>query len=323
LDASSGDTVGGIVVAMATYKRPDEMARTLRTLLDQIDTSGVSARVQIVDNDAAGSGAAAAQAVADRRVSYVVEPTPGIAAARNRAIAESAGDRVLIFIDDDEDPQPGWLAGLLSVYREHQPAAVVGPVVSEYDGELDPWIRAGGFFERRRLPTGSLVEAAATNNLLLDLERIRSLGLSFDQKFGLSGGSDTLFTRQLTGAGEQLMWCDEAIVVDHVPTDRMTRKWVLRRAMRYGNSWSRTSLALAPDRRARLLTRIKMLARGVIRVGAGAVRFGLGAVTRSDRHRARGQRTLMKGVGYIMGATGGVYVEYSRAAPAAETAPQP
>ena len=223
-----------VVVAMATYQRPDELARTLRTILAQIDDAGLTARIQVVDNDPTGSAAGTITALGDDRVRYVQEPTPGIAAARNRALDEAADDDVLIFIDDDEDPQPGWLVNLLTVYRANGVAAVVGPVVSEYDGALDEWILAGGFFERRRLATGTSVEAAATNNLLLDLNRIRSLGLRFDQQFGLSGGSDTLFTRQLTGAGEQIIWCDQAVVVDHVPTARMTRGWVLRRARRYG-----------------------------------------------------------------------------------------
>ena len=305
-------TEQAVVVAMATYQRPDELARTLRTLLGQIDEAGLTVRIQVVDNDPVGGAAGTITTLGDERVSYVQEPTPGIAAARNRALDESAADDVLIFIDDDEDPQPGWLVNLLDVYRTSGSASVVGPVVSEYDGALDEWILAGGFFERRRLATGTAVEAAATNNLLLDMRRIRALGLRFDQQFGLSGGSDTLFTRQLTGAGEQIIWCDQAVVVDHVPTARMTRGWVLRRARRYGNSWSRTSLALSKPGPTRLLVRASMIARGAVRVAAGAARFAIGAVTFSQRHRARGLRTLNKGVGYIMGATGGVLVEYSR-----------
>jgi len=308
----------GVVVAMAAYKRPEELARTLRTVLGQIDASGFPARVQVVDNDAAASAAGVIDELADPRVRYVVESTPGIAAARNRALDEAADDRVLIFIDDDEDPQPGWLAAIVQVYRDRRPVGVVGPVVSEFDGPLDDWIKQGGFFERRRLATGTAIEAAATNNLLLDLTSIRSMGLRFDQKFGLSGGSDTLFTRQLTGGGGQLVWCDQAVVVDHVPTDRMTRDWVLKRAMRYGNSWSRTSMALADTPVSRFGTRLAMMGRGLIRVGAGGARFLVGVITRSTRHEARGRRTLMKGVGYLMGASGRVYVEYSRPAPSAD-----
>jgi hypothetical protein len=98
----------------------------------------------------------------------------------------------------------------------------------------------------------------------------------------------------------------------------MTRDWVLKRAMRYSNSWSRTSLALADTPVSRFGTRLAMMGRGLIRVGAGGTRFLVGVITRSTRHEARGRRTLMKGVGYLMGASGRVYVEYSRPAPSAD-----
>ena len=306
-----------VVVAMATFRRPSELRRTLQAVLLQIDEIGRPISVLVVDNDAAGTGRDGVDDVADPRVRYVIEPAPGIAAARNRALTESAEQDVLIFIDDDEQPKPGWLAGLLDTFGRYAPAAVVGPVVSEFDGPVDPWITAGGFFERRRLTTGTAIEAAATNNLLLDLRRIRALKMSFDERFGLSGGSDTLFTRRLSAAGESMIWCDEAIVIDHVPADRATRRWVIRRAMRYGNSWSRTSVAMSDGAASRAGARLRMSGLGAARLGVGAARLSVGTLIRSDRHRARGLRTWMKGVGYLRGAVGSTYVEYARPANAA------
>ncbi len=80
-------------------------------------------------------------------------------------------------------------------------------MISEYAAEPDPWIKAGRFFDRRRLPSGTQIEVAATNNLLLDLRQVRAFGLRFDEALGLSGGSDTLFTRELHGRGGVLVWC--------------------------------------------------------------------------------------------------------------------
>ena len=56
---------------------------------------------------------------------------------------------------------------------------------------------------------GTRVTVAATNNLLLDLPPIRAHGLDFDERFGLSGGSDTLFTRKLAKLGRLMLRCDE------------------------------------------------------------------------------------------------------------------
>ena len=58
--------------------------------------------------------------------------------------------------------------------------------------------------------TGTRLEVAATNNLLLDLRAVRAAGLRFDVDLGTQGGEDTLFTRQLVASGGLLTWCAEA-----------------------------------------------------------------------------------------------------------------
>ncbi|TQM16085.1 glycosyltransferase family 2 protein [Pseudonocardia kunmingensis] len=80
----------------------------------------------------------------------------GLSGARNTAIAEAAGD-VVVFLDDDAQARPGWLAALLAPYSDPTVAAVGGvahprwptnrprvlPGAAPYDpnatGELD-WI---------------------------------------------------------------------------------------------------------------------------------------------------------------------------------------
>jgi hypothetical protein len=190
---------------------------------------------------------------------------------------------------------------------------VAGAVVSDFDGPLDPWVGAGDFFRRRRLPTGTPIEVAATNNLLLDMTVVRRLGLRFDVDFGLTGGSDTLFTRRLGAAGVPMIWCDEAVVTDRVPASRMTREWVLRRAFRSGNSASRVDLTLAGSAAARLRARCRAFAHGLPRVAGGAARWLIGTVVRSARHQAAGLRTAARGAGMLSGAVGVVYAEYRRA----------
>ena len=219
-----------LVLAVLTYRRPADLAELLPELDRQAAGAALGVQILVVDNDPDGAGRPACEGAGLDRVRYVHEPRPGIAAARNRALAEGAGHRLLAFIDDDERPRPGWLAGLLATLAEHGGPGAVGPVVSRFAAQLSPWVLAGGFFDRRRMPTGTPVTVAATNNLLLDLDVVRAAGLDFDERFGLSGGSDTLFTRRLVRAGGPLIWCDEAVVTDVVPAARCRRDWVLRRA---------------------------------------------------------------------------------------------
>lgn len=310
------------VVAVLTYRRPADLAALLPQLVEQarsVRAQGGSStcRLLVVDNDTTDSArelvaAAAGQGV---RVDYVHEPRPGIAAARNRALDEAADADLLVFVDDDERPCAGWLAALLATRAGTGAAGVVGPVVSEFEVEPEPWLAAGRFFDRNRWATGTRVEVAATNNLLLDLRQVRPLGLRFDERFGLTGGSDTLFTRRLVALGGELVWCDEALVVDRVPADRLTRDWVLRRAYRSGNSWALTSLDLAgraPAGAGRV--RLGLVREGLVRALGGGAQALAGTLLGSAAHGARGRRTFARGSGMLAGAVGRSYAEYARSA---------
>jgi glycosyltransferase involved in cell wall biosynthesis len=312
MSPSTATEVVRIAIAMLTYRRPDDLPDALPAVLSQADTVDHDVALLVVDNDPDASAMPLAAQFDATRVRFVHEPTPGIAAARNRALDETADRDVVIFIDDDERPEDGWLQALVGTWLDGRPAAVVGPVVSTYAEPPEPWIEAGGFFRRRRLATGTPIDVAATNNLLLDRRRVEELGVRFDRQFGASGGSDTLFTRELHRRGGRMVWCAEAMVVDVVPASRLTRQWVLQRALRTGNSWSRTSVELerAPGRR--LASRIELTAQGLARVVGGAARLAWGTVTRSLSHRANGARTLARGLGMTGGAWGYVYVEYKR-----------
>ncbi len=306
-----------VLVAVLTYRRPEDLDAVVPLLLAQAREVTRAGRdrvdVLVVDNDPDGGAASSPALGPDPALSYRHEPRPGIAAARNRALDEAAGYDVLVFVDDDERPTPGWLAALLATFEASGACAVVGPVVSSFAAPLDPWVAAGGFFRRRRMPTGSAVTVAATNNLLLDLHAVRRAGLAFDERLGLAGGSDTLFTRALVAAAGSMVWCDEAVVTDVVPAARATREWVLRRQLRSGNSWSRTALMLCDGRSRRLALRLALTARGVLRLAAGPALWLAGVATRDVARRARGAKVVARGAGLLMGAYGLSYDEYRRA----------
>ena len=308
---AEGLKTGGTVIAVLTYRRPEDIALAFPRLGVQAmsgdggrSPDGRPATVLVVDNDPAASARPIVEQLAGTLppglVRYVHEPKPGIA-PRGTSLAEAAGSALLVFIDDDEVPSERWLAQLVSLQRSTGAAAVVGPVVSEYEHEPEPWMRPGASVRRRRLATGSRLDVAATNNLLLDLAQIRALQLRFDERFGLSGGSDTLFTRQLVQRGGTMLWCDEAVVVDRVPAARLTRGWVLRRALRSGNSAARAGLELAGTPAARFTARAASLASGSLRLLGGASRLAAGAVSGSTAQRARVDEDRREGPGHGLG----------------------
>lgn len=307
-----GSAAATVTIAVLAYRRPDELHAALPLLLAQLSTVSWPGEVLVVDNDPDGSGNAVVRALDHPAVRYVHETAPGIAAARNRALDECADRDVLVFIDDDERPTPGWLSALLDTYLRLRPTAVVGPVLSEFSVEADPWIVAGGFFARRVMPTGTPTDVAATNNLLLDLRAVRDLELRFDLRYGLTGGSDNLFTRQLVARGGELVWCAEATVIDVVPAQRLTRQWVVKRTYRMGNGTALVERDMAGPGAAAIAALIRLLASGLLRVFAGCARIVLGVMTGSLTQQASGARNLARGAGLVTGAIGFSYAEYAR-----------
>lgn len=305
-----------LVVAMLTYRRPAELERGLPLVFDHVRAlRGVTGSVLIIDNDPEASARATVEALAGESevvVRYVVEPTPGIAAARNRAIDESAASDLLVFIDDDEHPTIAWLAPLVDTWRLTGASAVMGRVISEFDDELDPWIAAGEFFRRRSMPTGTEISVAAAGNLLIDRVQLHRLDVRFDERLGLGAGEDSLFSQQLVRRGGRIAWCEESVAVDRVPRERMSRRWVLDRARSHGNAETVVGLHLARTSAERARVRAAAAARGTVRVAGGSARYTYGLVTRSLRHQARGLRTAHRGIGIVTGAAGVTVKEYAR-----------
>lgn len=310
-----------IVIAVLTYRRPNDLTELLPKLVDQaLHTTDPHRLIEILvidnDDDAGAKPAVrlAAQQAAHQSVQirYAHEPTPGISAARNRALDETGSDDVLIFIDDDERPSPEWLRHLLRARERYAADVVQGPVASRFEVPPENWLIAGGFFSRRRMPTGTRLDVAVTNNLLLDLHVVRSIGVRFDLELGTTGGEDTLFTRLLHRAGVPMVWCAEAVVFDVVPSHRATRGWARQRAISTGNAAAVVTLKLAPDDMRRTFARVGLTCRGILRIAAGGVRLGVGWTTGSESMQGAGSRTLLRGVGMTVGAWGYAYHEYAR-----------
>lgn len=309
-----------VTVAVATFRRPADLAALLPLLAAEAAGAerarpDVKTGIVVVDNDPAGS--AADVVAAHPAVRYVAEPTPGIAAARNRALAAADDADLLAFIDDDERPEPGWLARLLDTWADTGAAAVAGAVRTELPADADPWIVEGEFFTRQHrasLPTGTPLPSAATNNLLLDLAPVRRAGLRFDPAFGISGGEDELFTRRLVAAGGTIAWCAEAVVHEEVRPDRLNRRFLLLRAFSYGSLDARIEQHLAGSLPARTAARVRCVGMGLPRIGYGAVRWAYGRVTRSRWHDAYGSQLLMRGLGLLAGSLGLTFSRYGRGA---------
>ena len=307
-----------LTVGILTFHRPEPLARCLRAVLDQLDsvvTSGLarSADVLVVDNDPASSARGIVDGFAGSRVRYCTEPQPGISAGRNRALRDAHAD-LLVFLDDDEVPRADWLRSILTTWQETRARAVMGRVEARFEGAPDPFVTAGHLFGRPRMASGTRIEVAAAGNLLLDLRWVNSHGLRFDERFGLSGGEDTMFSRELVAAGGSIVWCDESVADDFIPAERVTRHWLARRFWAHGNTTVAIEVVCAASLPVRAVVRVRAFLRGASRVTLGGLRYAVGMLTRSDRARSLGFRTAYRGAGMVAGSFGFRYEQYRRLA---------
>ncbi|HEX2284489.1 MAG TPA: glycosyltransferase, partial [Mycobacterium sp.] len=159
------------------------------------------------------------------QLDYVVEPTPGLSHARNRAV-DTISTEVVAWIDDDETADENWLAEIVETFRLHPDAAAVsGSIVP---AELEAWPqwwfekygghRKGRGFAKVVFPhgdTGSqsplypLPAYGAGANMALRSDVLAELG-GFDYGLGAGtatfGGEDTLVFTQLLLSGHTVVY---------------------------------------------------------------------------------------------------------------------
>ncbi|HSP96151.1 MAG TPA: glycosyltransferase family 2 protein [Candidatus Dormibacteraeota bacterium] len=238
-----------VSICIATFRRPQGLLRLLRSL-GRLDPASPRHEIIVADNDAARSGETAVrQARAEGLAAhYLVEPARGIAQARNRSVEPARGTFVA-FIDDDEEADPQWLVQLCAELERHGADGAIGPVLPCFHDEAPRWLIEGSFFDRPRFPTGTVLDRRGfrTGNAIIRRRHLTALRGPFDERFALSGGEDTdLFTR-LIANGSRIIAVDSAIVWEHLPPNRTTVRWVLRRRFLIGMGSARFYAAETPS----------------------------------------------------------------------------
>jgi succinoglycan biosynthesis protein ExoM len=291
-----------VAVCIATHRRPDGLRRLLQAL-DGLEFGSArmpSVCVIVVDNDPSRSeGFRVCAEVYNFRwkLEALREARKGISFARNCAMrrALELSVDVIVFIDDDEVPEPEWLAGLLHVHGASGAEIVSGPVEPSFEEPVPDWVIQGNFFDRGRFATGTEIPFARTGNLLLDARFLRKSGLLFDERFGLSGGEDTLLTLKLKKLGARIVWADDAPVRESVPRNRATARYILRRHYVAGNNWTRIECLLHPGafvKAKRAAIALGRVAQGILLLPPSLV-MGRHAVVRSLTKAYLGAGALM------------------------------
>lgn len=257
------------VVCICTYRRPTG----LRTLLNSLTSLTGSAGIQIVviDNDAAGEGAAVCKNLPEDypfTVHAKVETQAGISPARNAAVNTglSLQPEFLAFLDDDERPSIDWLSELLRIQKTTNADMVGGPTLSEFPDGIDEEQKNNPYFGADLgISDGAACQLQAAGNFLIKADVVKTMAPNFfHPAFAQSGGEDLAFFTQLEQQGASMHWAANAIVYEAVPANRLTQSWMKSRVINIANSRVRVMQMLQPGLLKALIRGLKTVALGTV-----------------------------------------------------------
>ena len=278
-----------VSLIIPTQRRPQGLACAARSVFAQrgVDPAEYCLELVVVDNDAVPSAQFLVEQLAREApflVRYVHEPEPGVANARNAAMAAAKGD-LIAFLDDDEEAPPTWLAALLEARERFNADVVFGPVRT----------RVPAHITRHRAYLEAFFARTGPNRPCL-LDRYYGCGDSLlrraalpDQRQPFStvrnhiGGEDDMLFGIMQTRGARFAWTPDAWVWEDPVESRLSLAYTLRRAFAYGQGPSAHCAAASPPDR---LGVARWMAVGVIQAAGfgllAAVKWLTGAQDRAE-----------------------------------------
>ncbi|PYE46149.1 glycosyl transferase family 2 [Rhizobium sp. PP-F2F-G20b] len=302
--------IDNLFIGLITFRRPKGLRRALEGIAAlTFETTPPPITVIVVDNDRDGLMAGLIEEMRPSfpfPITYAVHSEPGIPFARNRVVAETKGaDGVILFIDDDEYPEPEWADQLLAKYRATGAEAILGPVISEFETTPPQWVSEGGFFVAQDFADGGVVPFGNTANILIDLKVFKAFGLQFDPRMQYTGGTDTLLGMMIYKKGGRMLWASNARVREVVPASRVSSKWLISRKFREGNTYVLSEkLSGCSTKR-----QVSLFLSGLARVGGGAA-LSVAALPFGTATRVKAVSRAARGLGMLNAFAGRRYNEY-------------
>ena len=220
---------GLVSVVLCTKGRPAQLARCLQSLTRLADADH---EVLVVDNHAVPTVDAA---VVPTRGRVIHEPRRGLDAARNRGLAEAAGD-VVAYIDDDCEADPHWITALRVAFADTdvgmvtgrvRPASLARPTQRYFEAyfsfdrgttrrRFTPWDDRP-WFPLWTGPMGTGCNMAFRRDVLVDVHGFDEL---LDVGTSIGGGGDLDIYARLIDRGVIAEYAPDALVWHHHRADR-------------------------------------------------------------------------------------------------------
>jgi len=212
-----------VSVVIPTYQRRASVQRLLVALARQTLASAEYEVIVPIDGSDDGTREMIERFEAPYRLVGSWQPNRGRAAARNAGIRLAAG-RIVVFLDDDMEPRPGFLRAHLDAHPAGSRRAVIGPVPIHVDASSPPLVhfrQAGMDAHLTRLAEQGHrlgFRDMYSGNLSLPRELLNEIG-GFDETFTLYGHEDYELALRLVKAGAELGYCPGAMALQHYEKD--------------------------------------------------------------------------------------------------------
>lgn len=244
-------------VVICSYNRRDHVVAAVESVLGQ-SLSADLYEVVVVDNCSTDGTADAIGALvrAHASVHYLYEERLGLATARNTGWRAAQGTYVA-FLDDDARAETDWLetAERLIEANPENLQCVGGPIHPFYTSPRPGWwldayeIRTRGDVVRHLRPG----EAFSGSNMIWRKDALQRYG-GFESTAGMKGaelgmGEETALFRRVWEGEESpvFLYSPDLRVYHWVPAEKMTMRYILKRATANGQFEAR--FALSQDRR--------------------------------------------------------------------------
>ena len=233
-----------------THNRSERLIAALESVIRQdlpaADWEGVVVSNNSTDDTVARFGDFAAR-YPGLNLRLVTEDGPGVSYARNRGIAETSAP-LLVFIDDDERINPGFLRAYADFFDAHPDAVVAGGrIIAEYVTGRPAWLSkytempianpmdfgdAVRPFPAGRVPGGG--------NMAFRRSAALRYG-GFDPSLGrvgrmLIGGEENDFFERLMRGGETCWYVPGAVMWHIIPPEKLTESYFRRLCYNVGVS---------------------------------------------------------------------------------------
>jgi succinoglycan biosynthesis protein ExoM len=263
-----------ISVVVLSYDRVHLLKRTVNALLDPEVSRGLAFELIVADNHAdrlAEAFIARFAAQAPFPVTYLADGNRNYSIVRNLGVKAARG-RYVAFVDDDEEPQAGWLWELHACLERTGADAAFGikrPLFEsggppDWDPEAtlftmdrqEPQDTEIKMFGQRRRPGKGL----GTGNSIFRVATCFDGPEPFAVQFGIGGGEDTYLLFKLAREGKRFIWCPAAVVVEYMESDRIRPSYMLQRFKRGSQHYASRRVLLSPHR---TLTLVKVSLLGI------------------------------------------------------------